>query len=85
MMLGNDRSNFMTQNNATYTEKPIDIHYANQTSNLSHISLGADSKNYESENKANFLHKEAVSKPVDKARVLDFKSAHFQMGFPEKQ
>ena len=62
--------------------KPIANYHITQRSNTSNISLGADPNAYSSENKGNFYHKQGESKPVDKERVLDFKSAHFKFGFP---
>ena len=47
--------------------------------------LGADSGNYHSEAKKQFAHKESGYQSVDKNRVLDFKAAHFKVGFPEEE
>ena len=57
MMLGNDKTNYNTQNNVTYVQKPIANYHVSQKSNLSHIEMGKGGQNYSSENKANFLHK----------------------------
>ena len=84
MILGNDTNNFQTQNNATYTQKPIQNYHTTQTSNVSSINLGIDGNKYVSENRAHFAHKDSSMKPVDKNRILDFRSAHFHMGFPNK-
>ena len=84
MILGNDRSNFETQNNATYTQKPIQNYHSSQRSNISSISLGTEGNNFLSQNKASYIHKDSGAQPVDRNRVLDFKSAHFKMGFPDK-
>ena len=45
--------------------------------------LGGDGVNHHSEAKTQFAHKESGYQSVDKNRVLDFKAAHFQVGFPE--
>lgn len=42
MVLGNDKSNYQTQNNATYTPQPINNYHNNQRSNVSSINLGGD-------------------------------------------
>lgn len=57
MILGNDKTNFNTENSATYVPKPIHNERVTQVSNFSNINLGNDGKNFSSENKANFLHK----------------------------
>ena len=59
MVLGNDNSNFCTQNNATYVPKPLNNERVTQVSNFSNIDLGNDGKNFSSENRANFLHKDS--------------------------
>ena len=83
MILGNDKPNFETQNNATYVAMPINNYHVTQKSNISSISLGGDANGFSSEQKQNFAHKESTAQPVDKERIRDFKSAHFHFGFPE--
>lgn len=57
MILGNDNTNYTTQNNATFVSKPIENYHNNQRSNISSISLGADNAQLVSEHKYNFAHK----------------------------
>lgn len=83
MILGNDKPNFETQNNATYVQMPLSNYHITQRSNVSSINLGGDANAFKSEHKQNFAHKDAVAQPVDKERIRDFRSAHFHFGFPD--
>lgn len=82
MILGNDKPNFETQNNATYVKMPINNYHVTQRSNVSNINLGGDGNGFVSEHRQNFAHKESTAQPVDKDRIRDFRSAHFHFGFP---
>lgn len=57
MVLGNDKSSYQTQSNATYTPQPINNYHNNQRSNVSSINLGGDGGAFTSEHKYNYAHK----------------------------
>ena len=84
MILGNDNPAFQTQHNSTYTKMPIENYHVTGRSNVSNINLGNDGNKFLSENRAHYLHKDSNAQPVDKDRILDFRSAHFKFGFPDK-
>lgn len=54
-----------------------------ERSYATNVLLGADGGAYNSEAKTQFAHKEGGYKTVDRDRVLDFKAAHFKVGYPE--
>lgn len=84
MVLGNDKSNYETQNNATYTQMPINNYHSTQRSNVSSINLGGDNNAFKSEHKQSYAHKDSAAQPVDKDKIRDFRSAHFHFGFPDQ-
>jgi len=48
MILGNDKSNYETQNNSTFVSKPITNYHSIQKSNASNINFGGDKIGYNS-------------------------------------
>lgn len=58
-MLGNDQSNFQTQNNITYKNTGTQNYHAHKPTNIANIELGNDSINYASEQKQRFHFKDA--------------------------
>lgn len=46
MILGDDKTNFQTQNNSTYVQKPINNYHITQKSNVSNIKLGNDNNGF---------------------------------------
>ncbi len=84
LVLGYDNNHFLTSNAATHNIKPILPSVANTRSYGTNINLGSDSGHYSSEQKAQFAHKTSTKQTVEREKVLDFKSAHFQFGFPEQ-
>jgi hypothetical protein len=67
-MLGNDQSNFQTQNNITYKNTGTQNYHAHKPTNIAnielgmlfyHIKIGNDSINYASEQKQRFHFKDA--------------------------
>lgn len=81
MILGNANPNYVTQHADTYTKKSnsgTQILSKPQTN----VDLGKDDNTYKSSHQRDFGHKAVVSVPVDKARIRDFKSAHFDLGTP---
>lgn len=81
MILGNANPNYVTQHADTYTKKsnPGTHILAKPPTN---IDLGQDNGNFKSSHMRDFGHKAAIPEPVDKARIQDFKSAHFNLGTP---
>jgi hypothetical protein len=84
LVLGYDNNKFLTSNAATHNIKPILPVSANSRSYATNISLGTDQGQFHSEQKAQFSHKNSSKQTVEKEKVLDFRSAHFQFGFPEQ-
>jgi hypothetical protein len=84
LVLGYDNNKFLTSNAATHNAKPLLPAPANTRSYGTNISLGTDQGQFASEQKAQFAHKNASKQTVERETVLDFKSAHFQFGFPEQ-
>lgn len=81
-MLGYGNNNYQTSSLASYSKKATTgtvppAHRQNQNS----IVIGNDPSNFNSEQRQQFLHKNTNYQAVDKDRVLDFKRAHFQLGF----
>lgn len=77
MILGNDKSNYQTQNNSTFVSMPISNYHITQKSNVSNINFGGDGNAFTSEQKYNYSHKETGPHQVDKEKIRDFRSAHF--------
>jgi hypothetical protein len=61
---------------------PLTNYHNNQKSNISNINFGGEGNVFLSEQKYNYAHKECGPQTVDKEKVKDFRSAHFQFGFP---
>lgn len=85
LVFGYGNTAYQTSNNAAHNAKPIAVNRAAERNYGTNVILGGDGGNYHSEQKSRFAHKEAGYQGVDKNRVLDFRSAHFHMGFPEGQ
>ena len=85
MVFGFGSGNYQTSNNAAHNSKPISSIKTLERSYGANVILGADTSNYQSEAKNQFAHKESGYQSVDKNRVLDFKAAHFKVGFPEEE
>jgi hypothetical protein len=82
LVFGYGNTAYQTSNNAAHNSKPIAPNRAAERSYGTNVIFGGDGGNYHSENKSRFAHKEVGYQAVDKDRVRDFRSAHFQMGFP---
>jgi hypothetical protein len=83
-MLGNDDANFLTSNNVAYGSKQAAFSSAPKRNYDTNVDLGSHQISYCSEHEQHFHHKTNVAQGVDKQKVLDFKKAHFQFGFPEE-
>jgi hypothetical protein len=83
LILGYDKGAFVTSSQAELGPKAISANNRVQRSYEGNVVFGGDGNNYHSEQRSQFAHKESGYSKVDKDRVLDFKSAHFQFAFPE--
>jgi hypothetical protein len=84
LVLGYDQGQFVTSNAAIHNAKPLNASTGKGRSYVTNINLGSDQGHFHSEQKAQFSHKNSTTQAVEKEKVLDFKSAHFQFGFPEQ-
>lgn len=57
-------------------------YHVTKAPNVSSVQLGGDKVGFVSENKYHFAHKNVAYQPVDQNRIRDFRSSHFQFGFP---
>ena len=84
-MFGFGQNGYQTSSGTAHNSKPVASSKPVERTYGTNVVFGGDAGNYHSEQKAQFPHKDSGYKAVDKDRVLDFKKAHFQMGYPEAQ
>ena len=85
LTLGYDGDHYQTSQGASHNSKPVQPFKHIGRSYGDNIVLGDSHGGYELTSKTQFRNKPANYEQVDRERVLDFKAAHFKLGFPEEQ